>query len=417
MSIRAIRSALAVGLMCLAATALAQPGGKGKPKAGRAGAPMTGKAPPALASFDRMMLDFLPGHDVPGAALAVGRNGKVVYARGFGYADREARRPVQPHSLFRIASVSKPITAVAVLQLVDRGKLQLDQHVFDLLGLRPPKKGFDPRWRKVTVRHLLTHRGGWDRDRAFDPMFMSPTIVKQLGAHPPAMPKAIIQFMLGKPLQFEPGTKEVYSNFGYCLLGRVVEKASSQPYEDYVRQHVLAPLGIKSMRVGHTLKAAPGEVRYYAGGKGQAVMGPSLGKPVPLPYGAWCLEAMDAHGGWVASAPDLVKFAMALDDPARSKLLRPKTVQLMFAPPTAKDRKKDAYYAMGWDVRPNQCQGKPNTWHTGSLDGTSTLLVRRCDGLTWAVLFNTRKPTRKQEPAGAVDALVHRAADAVKRWP
>jgi N-acyl-D-amino-acid deacylase len=411
------RWVLVAGLVFLGTTTLAQPGGKGKAKPARPAVPITGKASPALASFDRMLTTFLPSHGVPGAALAVGRHGKVVYARGFGYADREAKRQVQPQTLFRIASVTKPLTAVAILQLMERGKLRLDQHVFDLLKLQAPKKGFDPRWKKVTVRHLLTHRGGWNRDRSFDPMFMSPTIVKELNVKPPAMPPDIIRFMLGKPLDFEPGSKEVYSNFGYCLLGRVVEKVSGQPYEQYVKQHILAPLGIRSMRIGHTLKPAPGEVKYYDGGKGRAIMGPSLGKMVPWPYGGWCLEAMDSHGGWIASAPDLVRFALALDDPARSKILKPKTVQLMFAPPMPGQKNKPSFYAMGWDVRPNMCQGKPNTWHSGSLDGTSTMLVRRCDGLTWAVLFNTRKKTNKEEPADAVDPLIHKAADEVKRWP
>ena len=337
--------------------------------------------------------------------------------RGFGFADREAKRPVLPQSLFRIASISKPITAVAVLQLAERGKLKLDAAVFALLGLKPAKKGFDARWRKVTVRHLLSHRGGWDSDRSFDPMLASDDIVEELGVEPPAMPQAIIRFMLGKPLDFDPGSKEAYSNFGYCLLGRVVEKASGQTYEEYVKQHVLAPLGITTMRIGRTLKPAPGEVKYYAKDQARAVMGPARGKRVPLPYGCWCLEAMDAHGGWIASAPDLVRFAMAFDEPAKCKILKPGSIQQMFAPPTAAEGKKEVYYAMGWIVRPNQCHGKPNIWHTGGLDGTSTLLVRRCDGLTWAVLFNADKRTKKEEPAGAIDGLIHEAADEVKEWP
>jgi N-acyl-D-amino-acid deacylase len=378
--------------------------------------PVTGREVPALASFDRLMTSFLRKHNLPGAALAVGRGGKVVYARGFGHTDRATKEAVQPESLFRIASVSKPITAAAVLQLAERGRLRLGAHVFDLLGLKAPAKGFDPRWKKVTVEHLLRHRGGWDRDKSFDPMGMSPRIVQEVRCAPPAMPASIIQFMLGQRLDFEPGTREAYSNFGYCLLGRVVEKASGQSYEQYVKQHVLAPLGVRRMAIGHTLTRAPGEVVYHNAGKDQAVMGPNLGKPVPLPYGAWCLEAMDAHGGWIASAPDLVRFAMAFDDPNRCKILQATSIKKMLSP-AAGDEKKDAYYAMGWEVRPDQCQGKPNTWHMGLLDGTSTLLVRRCDGLSWAVLFNSSKQVRKEQPADAIDPLVHGAADAVKAWP
>jgi N-acyl-D-amino-acid deacylase len=403
---------LAAAAGCLAGTAAAWPGGH---PAARAPVGMTGQAAPGLGSFDRLMTTFLADRDLPGAALAVGRRGRVVYSRGFGYADRETRRPVRPETLFRIASVSKPITAAAVLQLVEKKRLRLDDRVFGLLELKAPAKGFDPRWERVTVAHLLSHRGGWDRAKTFDPMLGSDQVVAELGVAPPAMPGAVIRYMLGKPLQFDPGSREAYSNFGYCLLGRVVEKASGQGYEAYVRQHVLAPLGIKTMRLGRTLAAWPGESAYHDRVRATAVMGPRRGQPVARPYGSWCLEAMDAHGGWVASAADLVRFGMAFDDPRKCKILKASSVRRMFAPPTPEEGKKDVYYAMGWSVRPDQCDGRPNTFHGGLLDGTSALLVRRCDGLTWAVLFNASKG--KTTPAGAIDGLLHRAADAVKTWP
>jgi N-acyl-D-amino-acid deacylase len=108
---------------------------------------------------------------------------------------------------------------------------------------------FDPRWKKVTIEHLLQHRGGWNCDKSFDPMFRSPTIVEELDVPPPAKPWDIIRYMLRQPLDFEPGARDAYSNFDYCLLGRVIEKISGQTYEDYVRKEVLAPLGIQSMRL------------------------------------------------------------------------------------------------------------------------------------------------------------------------
>jgi N-acyl-D-amino-acid deacylase len=403
-----MKASIAAALLCLAGTIAVLPA---------AGPPVTGRAQPELATFDRLMHSFLREQGIPGAALAVGRKGKVFYARGFGHADVEHKRLVDPDALFRIASISKPITAVAVLQLVERGKLKLDDGVFDLLELKAPEKAFDPRWKKVSVRHLLSHRGGWDMKRSADPMFQSPEIVRGLDIRPPAMPRDIIRWMLGQPLDFDPGSKEAYSNFGYCLLGRVIEKASGQFYEAYVKQHVLAPLGISGMRLGRTLTPAPGEVEYHAVGKGRAVMGPSLGKRVPWPYGAWCQEALDAHGGWLASAPDLVRFGMAFDEPTRCKVLKLETIGLMFAPPVPAVSEKKSWYAMGWSVRPDQCAGKPNTWHGGSLPGTSTLLVRRCDGLTWAVLFNQRKTREKKEAVGLIDPLLHDAADQVKHWP
>src|SRR5207247_957030 len=143
----------------------------------------------------------------------------------------------------------------------------------------------------------LQHTGGWDGAKSFDPMFRPLLIARSVGVEPPAGPEAVIRYMLGQPLDFDPGQRYAYSNFGYCLLGRVIEKASGRGYEDYVRQEVLAPLGIQSMRLGKTLPEGrlPGEVTYYDQKKrsGQAVLGPMRGEPVPLPYGAWYLEAMD----------------------------------------------------------------------------------------------------------------------------
>jgi N-acyl-D-amino-acid deacylase len=388
--------------------------------------PVTGKADRNLASFDRLMTDFIQKYHLPGGSLAVAKNGRIVYARGFGYADLDKKEPVQPDALFRIASISKPFTAVAVLQLVERGKLNLDDKVFDVLGLKAPKgrkAKFDKRWKDVTILELLQHRGGWDRDQSFDPMFRSPTICKELDVEPPADQDAIIRYMLRQPLDFDPGERYAYSNFGYCLLGRVVEKASGSGYEDYVKKEILDPLDIETMRQGKTLlkDRAPGEVRYYADGEGNAVLGPRLGKSVPLPYGAWNLEAMDSHGAWIASATDLVRFGAAFNDPKNCKILSAKSIATMFArPPGAAGENENgkpaaAYYGCGWEVQ-RVGDGKADTWHSGSLDGTSTMLVRRWDGLTWAVLFNSRQAEGGQ-PAGLINPLVRDAADAVKHWP
>jgi CubicO group peptidase (beta-lactamase class C family) len=381
--------------------------------------PVTGKAVRALAPFDKLMTEFIRKHHLPGAALAVAKDGRIVYSRGFGYADKDKKEPVRPESLFRIASVSKPLTAVAVLQLAERGKLKLEEPVFDFLGLKEPngeRVKFDDCWKKVTIRHLLQHRGGWDRDKSFDPMFRSPTICKEMKVEPPADPAAIIGYMLRRPLDFEPGTDYAYSNFGYCLLGRVVEKASGQGYEEYVQKGVLAPLKVERMKLGKTLLAdrAENEVHYYDSGEGRFVMGPMRGKPCPEPYGAWCLESLDAHGGWIASAEDLVKFAAAFDDPAKCKVLSKKSIATMFARPEM--AAKDAWYGCGWEVG-DVGGDKVNTWHNGSMPGTSSLLVRRSDGLTWAVLFSSRQCENDEEPADLIDPLIHEAADAVKEWP
>ncbi|AGA28586.1 serine hydrolase domain-containing protein [Singulisphaera acidiphila] len=393
----------------------------------------TGIADVRLASFDRLMTKFLTENKLPGASLAVARNGQLVYARGFGLGDVEAKTPVEPDSLFRIASISKPITAAAVLQLIERGKLKLDAPLVDLLDVRhegKPVPPGDPRLKDVTVRHLLQHRGGWDRDKSFDPMFRSVKFANELGTMPPATSWQVITAMWSRPLDFAPGERNSYSNYGYCLLGRIIEQVSGMPYEAYVRKEILEPLAIDSMRIGKTLieERAPGEVRYVMGEsrkkkQGPAVLGPSLGEPIAMPYGGWYLEAMDAHGAWLASAPALVRFASAFDAPQFGTILNESSIQTMFTRPEGRAGHKadgtptTVYYACGWNVRTDQPGGGMNTWHGGYLDGSASLLVRRHDGLTWAVLFNSDTGSNGKSAAVTIDPLIHQAANAVKEWP
>jgi CubicO group peptidase (beta-lactamase class C family) len=392
--------------------------------AGVLGAPaplaVTGPARVGLESFDKLMIDFVGTHKVPGATLAVVRNGKIVYARGFGYSDPAARKAMQPDSMFRIASISKPITSAAIMQLVDLKKLRLSDRVFDILNLKPAGEGkIDPRLKKVTVRQLLLHTGGWDRSKSGDPMFRPVKTAKAFGLAPPAGGKLIARYMLTEPLDFDPGSRYAYSNFGYCLLGRLIEAKTKMPYEQYVQKHVLAKIGVTRMRIGRSLAAlrAKGEVTYHTRNKRTlpSVFPPNVGRPVPAQYGGMNVEAMDAHGGWIASAIDLVRFAREFDSPETNRFLSAKGIAATFARPN--NKKDPAYYALGWSVRPAGKKGKANTWHMGAFSGSSTLLVRRHDGLDWAVLFNMAQTAKGKYLASEIDPLVHRAANAVKVWP
>jgi len=390
----------------------------------------TGVEVPSLAPFDVLMTTFLAEHKVPGAALAVTRNGRLVYARGFGFADVDAKEPVQPDSLFRIASVSKPITAVAILQLVEKGKLSLDDKVLDRMKLTAailPEEKPDPRWRQITIRHCLQHTGGWDRGKSYDPIGRAWKIAEEFGAHPPVAPELVVRYMMAKPLDFNPGERYAYSNLGYLVLGRIIEATTGQPYERYVQQSVLAPLGITTMKLGRALgeNRAKGEVKYYDLNKrkGRSLYPPRIGEQVPLQYGAENFEAYEAHGGWLASAIDLVKFASAFDDPAKSPILGAKSIGEMWARPSGeaghdKDGKpKRAYYGLGWNVRPMGNPGQLNAWHFGNIAGTRALLVRRSDGLDWAVLFNTDRSAAGKSLSELMDPRVHEAARQVKKWP
>lgn len=400
---------------------------------------VTGADRPGLEPFDRLVASFIAEHKVPGAALAVTRNAKLVYARGFGYADREQQEPVQPEALFRIASVSKPITAVAVMQLIEWGKLQLDDRVLDRMNLTPFRVAGadpDPRWKQITVRHCLQHTGGWDRKQSYDPIGKVWDIARALGIRPPVTPVDIVRYMMGQPLDFAPGERHAYSNLGYLVLGRIIEAVTGAKYEAYVKRQVLAPLGIKTAQLGRALveHRARGEVRYYdaKNRRGPCLFPPRLGEQVPIQYGAENLDGFEAHGGWIASAVELAKFATAFDDPMNCPLLGPRTIEAMWARPEgAAGREPDgtlkaAFYGCGWSVRPVGKTGKANTWHTGLIAGTAALLVRRWDGLNWAILFNTDSKAGSEsapDPAvgkplgGLIDGPLHDAANQVQAWP
>ena len=304
----------------------------------------TGTEVTELDSFDRHVTELMKKFELPGATAAVAKDGRLVYARGFGWADRKNRVPMQPTALMRIASVSKPFTAAAIMQLIEQGRLKLSDPILPFLKKfgADTEKHLDPRWRQITIERLLRHTAGFDRGKLFDPMFM-PQLPK-----PPLDQAGIIRHMLGCTLDFDPGTRWVYCNFDYCMLGRVIEAITGKPYENAVREMVLRPAGITRMKLGRTRWAdrATGEVVYHMrdGDKPCKSVFPDEKQLVDEPYGDFYLEALDAHGGWIASAVDLVRFAAALDGHARrgcsgrSRSRRPRASPIRRStwPPTGK---------------------------------------------------------------------------------
>lgn len=206
-------------------------------------------------AVEKTVTSFLHKWSVAGASVAVTRDGKLVYARGFGYSDTTAHEQTQPYHKFRIASLSKLITAAAIMKLHEEEKLSLDDKVFGIDAILDdpffvnPK---DDRVYDITIAHLLSHEGGWSQ-RYGDQMFMPLVVAEKMGVPPPADTKTIIRFALDKRLHFTPGTGKAYSNLGYSILGLVVEKISGMPYEDYCRKALFEPLGIYDMELAHNL--------------------------------------------------------------------------------------------------------------------------------------------------------------------
>jgi CubicO group peptidase (beta-lactamase class C family) len=179
-----------------------------------------GVAPAALAGFDNVMKTYVVERAISCAQLAITKNGKLVLARAYRYSDDPAVPTFTPTSLFRIASLSKHITAVAIMRLAQDGKLSLGASVATLLGLPTTA---DPRLANVTVWRLLQHTGGWDRDISGDYLYLDHTISRSLGVTLPITRDHIVQYAGGRPLDFAPGSRYAYSNYGYLLLGMIVE--------------------------------------------------------------------------------------------------------------------------------------------------------------------------------------------------
>ncbi len=388
--------------------------------------PVAGEEVPELAAFDRLMSGLMERWDIPGSQLAVAKDGRLVFSRAFGLADRDAGEPVQLTSLFRIASVTKVITAVVILALIDDGLLSLADKPFPILGLEPPTDApVDPRLADVTIEQLLVHAGGWDSSASYDPQYLpwSGLAAHVLGEPQPASAHTIVRFMLGTPLDFDPGIRSAYSNFGYNVLGRVIEHVSGQTYEDFTRTRVLSRAGIDTMRLGRTRLAdrAPNEVVYY-GPTGQAPrwsVYPGEGF-VPVGYGSYFMEALDAHGGWIAGAEDLVRFATAVDGQRGEPLLKADTLTAMLTTPRPPSTAAGAGNAeggqgLGWVVTP---AGDGLDWsHAGALEGSNAAwLTRSHDGLAIAFTTNTLPTDYGAFFGDTIPGLLDTAAG-IHSWP
>lgn len=381
--------------------------------------PTTGSPVPELAVIDDAVLSFMAEWDVPGMAVGLAKDGRLVFARGYGFADVEEETPVQPDSLFRIASVSKPITAVAILRLVEEGRLSLDDHAFRILADLDPPQGAtpDPRLFDITIEHLLTHTAGFGIDQlGIDPQFgLHQIAAEALGVPRPASASTLVRYMIGETLLFDPGTQYRYSNFGYNVLGRVIEEITGQEYETFVREEILMPMGILHMQIGRTRVSdrAPGEVSYYGSSSGGETSVFSDEGPVAWPDGRWYLEAMDAHGGWITSAIDMMRFATHVDgfSPPGDALAADTLESMTARPSLAIWESSSWWYGLGWSVNEHG-----TWWHNGSLDGTTAILVRTDTGLSWFVAANYR-PWLWGPFNSALDDMMWDAIGRVSDWP
>jgi CubicO group peptidase (beta-lactamase class C family) len=328
--------------------------------------------------------DFMKKWAIQGASVAIAKDGRLVYARGFGFADTAAGIETQPYSKFRIASVSKLVTATAIMNLCEEGRLSPHDKVFGSEGILNDSCFCDPRDKRVfniTVAHLLSHEGGWSQ-RYGDQMFMPQVIARQMKTDLPVDLSTIVRFALSKRLHFNPGSGRSYSNLGYSILGLLIEKISGLPYEEYCRTAIFEPLGIYDMVSGRNLQdqKAPFEVTYYE--PAGMPLRPSVygtGEMVPVRYGGNDVETLGAAGSWLATGPDLLRLVLAIDGLNYNEdFLSEESIRFM-------TEVNNNFAPVGWKTTYND----GNWIRTGSFAGTAAMIKRQPDGISWVVLLNS----------------------------
>jgi CubicO group peptidase (beta-lactamase class C family) len=301
--------------------------------------PVAAQAPPTsqatdkyaekLRAFEEFVREQMEKNKIPGLTVGFVKD-DYVWVKGFGYADLENKVPAKSESSYRLASVQKSMTAAAILQLAEQGKVKLDAEVQAYVPYFPKKKF------PITVRQLLYHLGGI-------PHYVNRDAEQHIKVHKTT--REAIAIFENFDLVAEPGTKFSYSSYGYNLLGAVIEGASGQSYADYMREHVWGPLGMSGTRMDDPLDLIPDRVRGY-----QLIDGDIKNSEFID------VSSRFAAGGARGTVLDLLKFMRGLND---RKLLSPASVDLMYAPVKTRDGNvsgfpKTAGYAMGWNLVPQK---------------------------------------------------------------
>ena len=341
-------------------------------------------------TIDGVLRDFYNKYSLPGGvSVAISCRERLVYEGAIGYADKQHKISLTPKHRMRIASVSKPITAIAIMKLLEDKKIRLDDFVFGENGVFANKYGM-PIYRDnpvdITVKQLLEHSsGGWGRSTDYTGIGL----------------RNIRRVLESIPLEHLPGTlsdKSSYSNFGYYVLGRIIETKSGMTYENYVKENILKPSGINGMRIGATT-SAPDEVEYISAADGD--INPSTyNNPVHI----------DSFGGWIANPVELLKILVRVDGFSNvPDILKSETIKTMTTQTTANHR-----YALGWLL-----DTSGNNWlHTGNMPRTSSMMARHSDGFNWVILINYQPPSEvRSELSSDMDKLFSQIKEKIREWP
>jgi serine beta-lactamase-like protein LACTB len=293
--------------------------------------------------------NFLTSTHVPGVSVALVENGQYEWGAGFGLADLENNVPASEHTLYRLASISKSLTATAAMQLWERGQLDLDAPIQKYCPSFPQKT-----W-PITTREVLGHLGGIRHYKSGSQDDPEVGNIK----HFDDPIQAGLKFFENDQLVSQPGTQFHYSTQGFTVVGCVMEGASGAKYADFMRQNVFVPAAMEHTQVDDRFAIIPYRTRFYEKNDSGTVLNADfLDSSYKIP-----------GGGWLSSAEDMARFEVAI---LNDKLLRRATRDLMWTPLKPSDGTKDNY-ALGWGVLDEA--GIAAVGHTGGQQGTSTAFL------------------------------------------
>jgi len=355
--------------------------------------------------------DFLRQWNLAGMTMSIVRDGKLVYAHGFGYADVEAKQQVMPGNLFRVASVSKLITAVAIMKLVEKKAISLDSKVFGPKAiLKDPifNSVVDKRLYNITIRQLLCHAGGWSSHYG-DPAFNSLIVLERTGETGAATMESYSRFIASRKLHFEPGTRSSYSNMGYMFLGKVISAVTGRKYEDFVIKEVLIPAGITDMHIGRSYLSEKrfNEVKYYEAEDSPMIPAfDGSNRLVPKPYGGNPIELLGPAGGWISSSVELAKLMVQIDGFRNVPDMYPQSLINQMV------EEDELRGPLGWKV-----VKKNGDWiRTGSMAGTSAIMKRQSNGFGWVVIINSSSWKGPRLPA-YINYMMGKIEKKISNWP
>lgn len=362
------------------------------------------QGPANLGDLDGIMEQTLQQYYVPGGSLSVARNGKLIYAKGFGVANLRTREPVTPNTLFNLASCTKAVSTFGVMRLVEAGRLNLDDKMYDVIGRPNLVRGMsaDPRVAQITVRQLLHHSGGWNDDSGF---VKAGREVQRMA--PNGLPyREAVRVLLATPLDYAPGTDAKYANGQWNLIKYVIECAAQRPYGPYLLEQ-LASIGIRDM-CEESRGVIAGQASRYGGYPPHIILGGQ--RTVPL---------MPDFGNWMASSVDMVKFLTAIDGTRMQGISQNSFEQLIAPlPPPMKNNANGSHFGLGLDTVRMTAEG-PVYSKNGGKPGVHCQIMHLPNNTDFCLMLNggSAPDGSSGNPMGPTVKAIRNTLTNIKEWP